>query len=301
VKKSNLFIIGAPKCGTTSMAVYLSKHPKIFLSPFKEPHYFNTDSDYRFTFSQSQYHKNFESANKEHKYIMDASVWYLYSKRAVKEIIQYNPAAKFIVMLRNPIDMFYSLHQQLLFSGIENIKSPLNAWNLQELRRNGNNIPYACRDKSFLQYKDVCSLGAQVEILLNSIPREKIHFVLIDDLKIDVENSYFAVLNFLNLTNQSLLKYKIINSKKEKLIPWVSNIFSFINSIKRKLNITKGLGIANLIAKINRKDASDIYKQDFEMMKPFLLKEFHDDVLLLESLINRDLSGWIKQPEIKKT
>src|SRR6476620_1237476 len=124
LKKPNLFILGAPKCGTTSMAYYLSQHPEIFVSPYKEPHYFNLDSEYRFTFSEKQYLENFKNATSFHKYLVDASVWYLYSKVAVDEILKYNPESKFIVMLRNPVDMFYSLHQQLLFSGIENINSP---------------------------------------------------------------------------------------------------------------------------------------------------------------------------------
>src|SRR5579871_6019552 len=41
--KPNFFIIGAPKCATTSMAAWLAAHPYIFMSPKKEPHFFNTD------------------------------------------------------------------------------------------------------------------------------------------------------------------------------------------------------------------------------------------------------------------
>ena len=43
LRRPNFFIIGAPKCGTTSLSVWLSEHPKIFMSPIKEPHFFNTD------------------------------------------------------------------------------------------------------------------------------------------------------------------------------------------------------------------------------------------------------------------
>ena len=42
--KPNFFILGAPKCGTTSMAKWLSEHPEIFMSKYKEPHYYNTDN-----------------------------------------------------------------------------------------------------------------------------------------------------------------------------------------------------------------------------------------------------------------
>ncbi len=39
----DFFIIGAPKCGTTSLVEYLSSHPDVGFSHIKEPHYFSED------------------------------------------------------------------------------------------------------------------------------------------------------------------------------------------------------------------------------------------------------------------
>ncbi|MEE9518630.1 MAG: sulfotransferase, partial [bacterium] len=44
--KPNFFIVGAPKCGTTSMTEYLKQHPDIFIPEEKEPHYFGSDLEY---------------------------------------------------------------------------------------------------------------------------------------------------------------------------------------------------------------------------------------------------------------
>ena len=41
--KPNFFIIGAPKCGTTSLHNYLKSHSQITMSNPKEPHYFSKD------------------------------------------------------------------------------------------------------------------------------------------------------------------------------------------------------------------------------------------------------------------
>ena len=41
--RPNFFILGAPKCGTTSVAAWLSEHQEVYMSPTKEPHFFNTD------------------------------------------------------------------------------------------------------------------------------------------------------------------------------------------------------------------------------------------------------------------
>ena len=43
LNKPNLFIVGMPKCGTTSLYNSLRQHPDIFMSAFKEPHYFGKD------------------------------------------------------------------------------------------------------------------------------------------------------------------------------------------------------------------------------------------------------------------
>ena len=42
-RKPDFFIVGAPKCGTTSLYYYLRQHPEIFLPDYKEPHYFGKD------------------------------------------------------------------------------------------------------------------------------------------------------------------------------------------------------------------------------------------------------------------
>ena len=53
--KPNFFIIGAPKCGTTSLSVYLSEHQEIVMSHPKEPHYFSTDIENGRMTDQSKY------------------------------------------------------------------------------------------------------------------------------------------------------------------------------------------------------------------------------------------------------
>ncbi|HSN88621.1 MAG TPA: sulfotransferase, partial [Thermoanaerobaculia bacterium] len=43
MRKPNFFIVGAPRCGTTSMYAYLRQHPEIYVSPHKETHFFGSD------------------------------------------------------------------------------------------------------------------------------------------------------------------------------------------------------------------------------------------------------------------
>lgn len=55
MKKPNFFITGAPKCGTTSMARWLAEHLNIYMSPVKEPNFFNTDDQWTVTRTLRQY------------------------------------------------------------------------------------------------------------------------------------------------------------------------------------------------------------------------------------------------------
>ena len=48
MKKPNLFLIGAAKCGTTSLYHYLKQHPDLFFPEHKEPHYFSKDLEWRY-------------------------------------------------------------------------------------------------------------------------------------------------------------------------------------------------------------------------------------------------------------
>ena len=119
MKKPNVFIIGAPKCGTTSLREYLGSHPNVYACKPEEPHFFCTDLKGRYNgLTEPEYlRKYFHGANSRHKVIIDKSTWYLYSKSAVLNILKFDADAKFIVMVRNPINMVYSLHSELLWTG----------------------------------------------------------------------------------------------------------------------------------------------------------------------------------------
>src|SRR5210317_560697 len=115
--KPNFFILGAPKCGTTSLAYWLSQHPNVYVSPDKEPLHYSTDFPASTPHSERSYLDLFAEATEQHIAIGEASVWYLRSKDAVANIENEIPEAKYIVMLRNPVEMAPSLHWQTVFNG----------------------------------------------------------------------------------------------------------------------------------------------------------------------------------------
>jgi len=111
IRKADFFIAGMPRSGTTSLYTYLKQHPGIYLSLYKEPHFFSKDltqSSYNIQ-DEEIYNTLFAHAG-DQQVTGEGSVWYLSSKKAALAIKEYNPQARIIIMLRNPVDMIYSLH-----------------------------------------------------------------------------------------------------------------------------------------------------------------------------------------------
>jgi hypothetical protein len=144
----NFFIAGAPKSGTTSLYHYLSQHPEIYMSPIKEPNYFASEIRLeRFSEplrSQAEgdiqalraylegpmrekrfggvvtewrdYLRLFQQAEGQ-KAIGEASVCYLWSESAAANVRRSIPDARIILVLRNPVEMVFSMYLQNAKSG----------------------------------------------------------------------------------------------------------------------------------------------------------------------------------------
>jgi hypothetical protein len=144
----NFFIAGAPKSGTTSLYHYLGQHPEIYTSPIKEPNYFASEirlgqfserlrpraeqdvaplraylngpmREKRFggvVTEWSDYLKLFRKAEGR-KAIGEASVCYLWSESAAENIRRGIPDARIILILRNPVEMAFSMYVHTLRSG----------------------------------------------------------------------------------------------------------------------------------------------------------------------------------------
>lgn len=124
----NFCIAGAPKSGTTSLYRYLGQHPRIYMSPIKEPNFFaaeiredNCDGEVRRNLARQNRDKRFGEivadwedylrlfANAGQESAMgEASVSYLWSPTAPVRISEKIPDAKIVVMLRNPADRAFS-------------------------------------------------------------------------------------------------------------------------------------------------------------------------------------------------
>ena len=303
MKKPNFFIVGAPKSGTTALSEYLRSHPNIYMSTPKEPHFFADDlPGYKKNFPTiSSYLQLFKNVNSKHIAIGEASVYYLFSQVATKNIFKFNPEAKIIVMLRNPVDLVYSLHSQLLYSRNENEKDFYRAWCLQRQRSQGKNIPKSCTDQKILQYLRVGSLGQQVKRLIKDtgFRLDQIQFILFDDFIKDTRKIYKQTLNFLDVPDDGRTTFLPVNENCYHRINFLSvflvnpsPIFmKTVRTFKKFFRLKSEIGLTNKVLELN----TARYKRP--PLSTFIRKElgnaFKDDILLLSQMINRDLSNWL--------
>lgn len=109
-ERPDVFIVGAPKCGTSAMHQYLAAHPDIYMAK-KEMHTFGGDLRFGPQFYRRNLHEYLAefAARQGQRRAGEASVWYLFSTQAAAEIHAFNPEARIIIMLREPAEMLHSL------------------------------------------------------------------------------------------------------------------------------------------------------------------------------------------------
>jgi hypothetical protein len=300
-RRPNFFIIGAPKCGTTSLAYWLAEHPNIYMSPIKEPHFFCIDFNIKIIPNQNEYYRLFQKAGDRHIAIGEASTSYLYSQWAVPRIEQELPGARYIVMIRNPVEMAVSWHDELVFLGLEPIRDFETAWRLSPERRSDPRVTRQCAEPKWLDYPSVCRLGEQLERLLGVVPRQRVLVLVLDDLKECPRREYLKVLNFLGVPDDGRQEFPVKNPAKERRWPrlyqGIRRIGRVSWKVKRWLGIPthRGTGILQVMNNINVR-----YRPrptlSMELRKE-LIESFKEDVEKLGYLIGRDLSHWIACPD----
>lgn len=119
--KVNFFIIGAQRSGTTFLYKLLEQHPQIALAkPVRpEPKFFIDEQQHQL--GEQWYLDTYFSHRLPHSVLGEKSTSYLEYRQAAERIHQYNPQARILVMLRNPIDRAFSNYRFSLENGLETL------------------------------------------------------------------------------------------------------------------------------------------------------------------------------------
>lgn len=296
----NLFIVGAPKSGTTALNHYLGSHPELFAVPW-ELHLFGSDLDFRsrngrpWRISWEDYAGSFAGQTAK-RYRVDHSVFYLYSQRAAEEIHRFDPSSRIIVMLRNPVDQMHSEHSEMLYQGEEDIAEFEAALAVEPERRRGHRIPVRCQHAFGLFYRDLARYPEQLERYLSVFGSDQVHVILHDDLVADAVATYGRVLDFLGVDRSHQPELSVVNANKAVRSPGLRRLLQgapagvrrtarmFVPSSSARARLRRRLHALNTARRPRVPLHPDLRRR--------LLSEFEVEVRRLEALLGRQLPEW---------
>lgn len=302
----DFFLVGAPRCGTTALSRYLSRNPQICFSRPKEPHYFaRTESIPEISELRQKYlDRCFSHCTSSHRVLGEGSVSYLHIPGAIERILHFNPEAKFIVQIRNPIKMLPSYHLRMQFLLQEDQTDFQTAWELQPARMRGENIPKHCLDPRLLYYNEVSKFGTQIERLFELAGRGRTHVIVFDDFASDTAGTYRSLLEFLEVDDdgQTVFErrfesqmYRFRWLQELLFVPATSDgkIVETLQQRSRKYNPdgTKKMSFIKRLTNFNKvpKSPEPLTPQMVDTLRETLTP----DIRHLSSLLDRDLSHWM--------
>jgi Sulfotransferase domain len=296
----NFFIVGAPKCGTTSVFYYLSQHPNVYNLWLKEPHFLCSDFPrLRAVADEAHYNQLFSRVTAQHLAVGEASMTYMYSDVALLRIREINPAARLIMLVRNPADMVHSWHSHSLATLNEDEPDFEKAWTLQHERSHGRRLPPQCLEPFFLQYRQVGMLGSYLQKIYTLFPSESIKVVFHDDIKADIRATYDDLLAFLKLPPFAEVSFRPMNDNKmirNRFIARLTERNAGVRYTRRLQWVKKALGLGQLSVRSRLRKFNQVKVQRKPMRPEFrrtLLREFEQDIQLLAELTHRNLDHWL--------
>ncbi|HWO75382.1 MAG TPA: sulfotransferase domain-containing protein [Bacillus sp. (in: firmicutes)] len=207
----DFLIIGAQKCGTTSLYNYLIQHPQVIPAKTKEIHFF----DIHFKNGWEWYCRQFPMAlePKENCITGEASPYYLFHPHTPSRILQLMPKVKLIILLRNPVDRAYSHYHLIARMGKETLsfKEAIRHEESRikpELKKMLEDENYQSTDYQYYSYLARGRYVEQLKTWMNLFPKEQFLIIKSEDLYFNPANTFHRVLDFLGLPKYDLYVYK---------------------------------------------------------------------------------------------
>lgn len=294
VKYPNFLIIGVAKCGTTSLYYYLKQHPEIFMSIVKEPNFFTHDMmpkgasarvRTKVISNPTEYHELFAGVTSE-KAIGEASVSYLAYPQVAERIYQELPKVKLIAILRNPAERAYSAYTYARQLGVEKCANFEEAIQKDEEKRAQKQFSVGYKHRGFY--------SIHLQHYYKIFPKEQIRVYLHDDLKNDRLSLLKDIFQYLEVDDS------FIPDMKESHNVTRQPRNTLLNDFLIKPNPLHDFLIKVIPLKVRK--FFNVYKRNLgdkfpplpQHSKIALLKEYREDILQLQTLIDRDLSNWLR-------
>jgi hypothetical protein len=271
----NFLIVGASKCGTTSLYHYLGQHPDVFMSPIKEAKWFAYEGQDEPSYpirTRETYERLFDGVTAQ-RAIGEASPQYLRVVAAPERIAAALPGVRIVAMLRDPADRSYSSYLHSLRDGIERR-------GVEEAMQPGN------------RYVEQSLYHPQLWRYFERFDRDRIKVILYDELAADPAAVMRDLYAFLGVDESFAVDVSTRHNigRVPRVLILNRMLVKSITAFRRVFpSLLKGSGIAGGIHRRIVRPAAPLPPA----IRRRLIDYFRDDVARTGELIGRDLSHWV--------
>jgi hypothetical protein len=231
----------------------------------------------------------------QEKAVGEASTLYLYSPKAPERIDHYIPDAKHIAVLRNPVERAYSAFLFMLRDSRETVSDFAQALREEDAR-------IAAKWGPVYHYKQRGFYYPQLKRYFDRFDHDRIQVYLYEDLKSDPAGMVRSIFRFLevdeNFVPDVSAKHNVSGIPKSKYLQAVYLLVRKQNPVKSALRPLLPTGARS---RMRSRAVRSIQRRNFArppQMSPEIRAElsevYREDILKLQDLIQRDLSGWLQ-------
>jgi len=297
----NFLVLGTAKAGTSSLYAYLKQHPDVYLSPTTELNFFAHEGgdlnfggpgDLKYLWEDSlvatfeEYSQQFGDVDGESA-VGEVSTHNLYCPQAVDVIKRYVPSAKLIAVLRNPAERAFSAFAHMVRDGREET----NDFRIALARE-----PERIRDnwEPLWHYKSMGFYGAQLSRYFDAFDAKQIRVYIYDDFvarPLEVMRDIFGFIG---------VDPSFAPDMSEKINVSVMPRSRQLEKMMMGRNLVRSVLRSFVPASVRPQIRSFLLDSNVKrlrmdpQMRRELSNDYREDIRLLERLLGRDLSRWLR-------
>lgn len=297
MKLPNFLVVGAPKCGTTSLYYYLKQHRDIYLPERKELHYFSYDhmknsaagpGDSQILYSLCKTRKEYReyfSKVKNEKAVGEISPSYFYFSETSEKIEDVLGTIKIVLLIRDPIEKAFSQYMHLVRDSRETLTFNDALMHEKKRMKEGR--------AAIWRYAESSLYCERIKKYINVFAKQNVKIILFEDLKNSPRVVLRDLFQFLGIDDSidcdTSKKYNRSGRPKSK---WIAKLLGKPNVAMRFAmtfipeKIRTPVRLALLEMNTGKKDRIDGKSAEY------LREYFKYDIKELEKIIERKLN-WL--------
>lgn len=298
--RPNLFIIGAQKSGTSALAGWLGQHREVCMSFPKEPGYL-AFGEAGYTFldgygreglgskyvvkNHADYLALFGGATPQQHVLGDASTWYLVTSGMARKLAEYNPDARIIVVLRNPVERAYSAWCHARRDNIEPCEDFAAAMALEKERGEPEHL---------LRYRRMGLYSEDLKSYQAEFHSNQMLVMFYDDMRTDPAAFWRKVCAFLKIDPkiEPLFerRYNRSGAPRSQSLQGILRNHKLKKVLRAIIPHRLGLRIKERLDNFNLRDFPEMDEQ----VRAELQDYYREDIEELSRMTNRNLEAWLQ-------